>query len=161
MGDIMAQSLPKTNSLNFGCGRDIREGYDNIDKEDFDFNVFPYPIEDESYDYIYSRHVLEHLKYPEQVIDELVRICKKNGEIRIKVPHFNSEGAISTFGHISFFVPYSFTEYATRHPEIIILEIEEVPSIFGMFLFPNWLRNKLSKMLRGIFVKLNLRIRKC
>lgn len=30
--------------LNFGCGSNIREGWDNVDRQDFDFNEFPYPI---------------------------------------------------------------------------------------------------------------------
>ena len=46
--------------LNLGCGRDIREGYVNLDKAGLDgvdvvhdLNVFPYPFEDNEFDEIH------------------------------------------------------------------------------------------------------------
>ncbi len=41
--------LIKKIKFNFGCGKNIKEGYDNLDKIDFDFNKFPYPIEDSEF----------------------------------------------------------------------------------------------------------------
>jgi len=72
--------------LNFGCGEDIRTGWDNVDiqksqkvQKSFDFNKFPYPIKDDTYDYVWSRSVLEHLDEPDKVLHELWRICKRGG----------------------------------------------------------------------------------
>ncbi len=46
--------------LNFGCGHDIKRGWDNVDLQkdkrltnSFDFNKLPYPIKSNTYDYIY------------------------------------------------------------------------------------------------------------
>ncbi len=151
--------------LNFGCGLDMMEGYDNLDRKDFDFEVFPYPIPDNTYDYIYSRDVLEHLRFSEKVIDELHRICKHDAEVEIHVPHFNNEGAFSMVGHISFFAEASF-EYLEKPTdwdrefnkwEIISLEVEPSPN-FGVYI-PKFMRRKLSLVLRGIFKEIHVKMK--
>ncbi len=55
-----------------------------------DLSVFPYPFEDNSFDYVVAEHVLEHLKPILPVLDELHRILKPTGELRIEVPHYTS-----------------------------------------------------------------------
>lgn len=54
-----------------------------------DLNTFPYPFEDNSFDYIEAYHVLEHLDRPFEVMRELHRIARPNARIHIKVPHFS------------------------------------------------------------------------
>ena len=46
-------------------------------------------IEDESYDYVFSSHTIEHLREDEskRVLSEMERICKPGGEIHIIVPN--------------------------------------------------------------------------
>ena len=41
---------------------------------------------DESFDIIYSCHSLEHSFVPQQVINEIIRVSKKNAMIAIEVP---------------------------------------------------------------------------
>ena len=62
--------------LNLGCGWDKKEGYDNFDEDDFDLNVFPYPIKDNTYDFILFKNVIEHFDYPYKVLKEIHRILK-------------------------------------------------------------------------------------
>ncbi|NQY68139.1 MAG: methyltransferase domain-containing protein [Flavobacteriales bacterium] len=82
--------------LNLGCGEDYREGFVNIDFHDHinidvqhNLNSFPYPFEDNEYDYIIASHILEHLELPFEVVKELHRILKPGGILHIKVPHFS------------------------------------------------------------------------
>jgi len=82
--------------LNLGSGRDIKEGWTNVDfikAEGIDvvwnLDKFPYPFKDNSVDEILLNHILEHLWYPEKVIEELWRITKYKGKITIRVPHFS------------------------------------------------------------------------
>ncbi len=82
--------------LNLGCGEFKKEGYVNLDwnpltKPDVihDFNKFPYPFKDNTFDYIEAIHVLEHLDRPFAVMTELHRILKPKGKLLIKVPHFS------------------------------------------------------------------------
>ena len=56
------------NKLNFGCGKDIRVGWDNVDIleckdifKSFDFNKFPYPLKEDYYDYILMKQIINFL----------------------------------------------------------------------------------------------------
>ena len=55
------------NKLNIGCGKDIKEGYVNLDVVDYggnqihDLNKFPYPFEENSFEEVFTSHILEHL----------------------------------------------------------------------------------------------------
>jgi len=85
--------------LNFGSGLDYREGWTNIDfncgvKADayFDFAKFPWPLKDNTYDYVYASHVIEHFSKQDffKVMEELHRICKPGAILEIYTPHFTS-----------------------------------------------------------------------
>lgn len=82
--------------LNLGCGAFKKEGYVNLDccdslKPDVvhDLNKFPYPFENNRFEFIEADHVLEHLSDPFGAMKELNRILKAGGELIIKVPHFS------------------------------------------------------------------------
>ena len=54
--------------LNLGCGNKIKEGYVNVDKFDYyncdvvhDLELFPYPFDNDTVEYILLSHVLEHI----------------------------------------------------------------------------------------------------
>lgn len=83
--------------LHIGCGRDIREGYINLDKAELngvdvahDLDVFPYPFSDNYFDEILCRHVLFCLNNLIKVYEELYRITKNKGIIKITEPIFPS-----------------------------------------------------------------------
>ena len=82
--------------LNLGAGEDRKEGFVNVDWQPgtnpdivHDLNVFPYPFEDSSFDFIEASHVLEHLDRPFTVMTEFQRILKPDGILHVKVPHFS------------------------------------------------------------------------
>lgn len=96
--------------LNFGCGNNIKEGYINVDiqkgvgiNKSFDFNMFPYPFKENTFDYILVDNVLEHLEKPLKVIKELYRISKKEGVIQIIVPYYNTYYSFVDITHLHFF----------------------------------------------------------
>jgi predicted SAM-dependent methyltransferase len=53
-----------------------------------DLEVFPYPIENNTYEVIYMSHVLEHLRWTEseKILKELYRILRPGGQLEIWVP---------------------------------------------------------------------------
>ncbi len=82
--------------LNIGCGQYKKEGYVNLDSYAafspdvlWDLEKHPYPFLDNSFDHIEADHVLEHMQLPFHTLRELHRICKNNGTITIRVPHFS------------------------------------------------------------------------
>ena len=81
--------------LNLGCYKDIKEGYVNVDKEQFfkgidkvvNLEKTPYPFENNTFDEVLAYLVLEHLNINRiEFYDELHRICKAGAIIKIKVP---------------------------------------------------------------------------
>lgn len=81
-------------NLNLGCGDDYRKGWINLDiKKNCDFicNIENgLPFEDNKFEYIYARHILEHIHKEKFlfVLSELIRVLKPNGIIDIWCPHF-------------------------------------------------------------------------
>ena len=157
--------------LNFGCERDIREGYDNVDilenpriSKSFDFNVFPYPIEDNTYDYVYSRSVLEHLETPNKSLVELRRICKPNAIIEIIVPYYNNKSAVSDMEHKHYFSDITFKTFIEQDEvrvgkvrfEIGYLYL--VPTWIGKF-FPKFIRDKLSLLIGGLISHVHVELK--
>lgn len=106
-----------TAQLNLGCGTDRKEGWVNLDyNPDYhpdvvhDFDVLPYPFENEQFERIYCSHVLEHVKDLFGTLDELLRILKKGGVIHVRVPHFSNGNGYNDLTHRRFFGWYTFRQ---------------------------------------------------
>src|SRR3989344_3894115 len=107
--------------IQFGCGRDKREGYVNCDISP-EFNpdkivdiTKRLPFKDNSAEEILMSHVLEHTQKPIEVFREIYRICKNGAIVKIRVPYFSHESAFSTMDHYSFFTLTSFDFLDSRH----------------------------------------------
>lgn len=99
--------------LNLGCGKDYREGYVNLDinkmvKADIYCDMeCGLPFEDNTFDYVYSRHCLEHLHKEKFrfVMDEIKRVCKNKAIFEIYAPYFSCS---LTFRSLSHFTPITY-----------------------------------------------------
>lgn len=86
----------KMKKLNLGCGKDIKEGYVNLDFVkgkgvdvvcDIDHGKLPFS--DNTFEEIFCSHVLEHVTDLPKTMKELKKISKNGGKIIIRVPHFS------------------------------------------------------------------------
>lgn len=100
--------------LNLGCGQDYLQNAVNLDineksKADVihDLNIFPYPFEDNSFDLVIARSILEHLSNIPKVMEEIHRILKSGGRVIIQVPYFRSLDAFTDPTHKAFFAYHS------------------------------------------------------
>lgn len=108
--------------LDVGCGNhkvqnSIGLDFSKIQGVDIvhDLNKFPYPFKDNSFDVIYANQIIEHLDAPlDKVLQELCRICKPDGRIRITVPHALSVGAFSDPTHKKFFTWFTFDYFGSN-----------------------------------------------
>ena len=158
--------------LNFGCGRNILKGYENVDIQEgkginnsFDFNVFPYPYPGNYFDYIYCDNVLEHLDNPEWVMLELWRITKPNGIIRIIVPYYNSKNAYNDITHKHYFneraikvmcgIDHAYDTAPVKRFNIKSIELIPIP-LFK--LVPKFIREKLSGYIGNIIMAIDCEI---
>jgi predicted SAM-dependent methyltransferase len=102
--------------LHLGCGPHYIEGMFNVDlrqdvKTDFCGSLFDMFIKNNSIDFIWSCHMLEHLEYPKGIVEAL-ELCykwlKTGGIIRLAVPdlalvagHYfrNDDSLFKMYGH--------------------------------------------------------------
>lgn len=95
--------------LNLGCGRDIREGWTNVDfikapGVDIVADLEkPLPWEDNSVFEVLISHTLEHIVYWEHTVQEIHRILRPGGILTIRVPY----GLDPYTGHVRSFYPCS------------------------------------------------------
>jgi len=149
--------------LNFGSGADVLDDFFNVDLRKmegtdkvFDFNKFPYPLKDNQFEYVKCNEVLEHLLFPDRVLDELWRVCKDRAIIEINVPYVGSKSAYCNLQHKSFFNDRSFTSLDKKRFEIIELKIETQRYLR---LIPKKIINILAVFLNNIYVHINVKIK--
>ena len=150
--------------LNFGCGVDLKKGWDNVDRKHFDFNVFPYPIEDNIYKKVYIRNVLEYLESPHKVLNEIHRICQNKAIVEIRTPHFSNKGAYNSLQHTHYWSDKAFYYYIKGHKgmsssnKFNLLSLKLVPTFYGKF-FPEYIREKIMYFLIS-HIEITLEVKK-
>lgn len=104
--------------LDLGCGNKKRSGAVGIDFNSrtaadiiHNLNDFPYPLEDSSFDEIYLDNTLEHLDDVIRVMEEVHRIVKLGGLVKVIVPYFRSLWAHIDPTHKHFFTVNSFAYF--------------------------------------------------
>jgi len=108
--------------LQIGAGNNPKEGYINQDyrkyegiDDVFDLNVYPYKYPDNCFDEIFAEDIIEHLDDTIKAIDELWRITKDGGIIKIYVPHFTHWGTFGDLTHKRGFSIFAFDYYMTDY----------------------------------------------
>jgi predicted SAM-dependent methyltransferase len=108
--------------LDLGCGKKKRINTIGVDfsaRHDpdvlHDLNEFPYPFQSASIDYIYLDNVLEHLESPIRVMEEVYRILKIGGGVKVITPYFRSVWAFADPTHKHYFTSMSFAFYDSSH----------------------------------------------
>ena len=93
-------STHKNPKLQIGCGCNPIEGWLNTDLVPIKSDVCPiafldagkqFPFESNSFEYVYSEHIFEHLSFSQSwnMLSECHRILTINGVIRIAIPHID------------------------------------------------------------------------
>jgi SAM-dependent methyltransferase len=96
--------------LDIGCGSAKTPGAVGLDISPdtaadivHDLDVFPYPIEDSSFDQILLQDVIEHVREPIRVFEELHRIARPGARVQLRTPHFSSVLAYGDPTHRHYF----------------------------------------------------------
>ena len=123
--------LPETGViLNLGCGRQPLVGQSprqQVINQDlvkhlsavdiaFDLNVRPWPWEDGSADVVIMADLLEHLDDVVKTIEEVWRILRSDGQLRLRVPHYLSPDAFADPTHRHFFAEITFDYFDPSTP---------------------------------------------
>lgn len=172
--------------LNFGCGIDIKpknEGWTNIDitplKEilekakgegvtintkntDFiehNLDNIPYPLKENTFDYVYINASLEYLEDIEKVLNELWRICKDKAIIEIFTPHYTNVGSYNDFNYKHHLSHKAFEKrlYKPEKRKLEIIKLKLIPTKIGKIM-PESLRNKLSYFVNGLISSIHIKL---
>lgn len=93
--------------LDFGCGRNPRQGFDGVDSRDFgqkyhvDLGKEKWPWPDNSVEEAHASHFIEHLNGEERVhfVNELYRVLIPGGKCTVITPHWASNRAYGDLTH--------------------------------------------------------------
>ncbi|WP_455639718.1 class I SAM-dependent methyltransferase [Parabacteroides sp.] len=114
--------------LHLGCGNNLLPGWLNTDiivpikgEKIYLDAVKTYPFPDDSFDYIFSEHMLEHLLLKDAVcmLLECKRVLKDNGVIRITIPDMK-------FLLDMYLYPEKYEEYLKWSTKRFLPEVEEL-----------------------------------
>ncbi|MBL1213612.1 MAG: class I SAM-dependent methyltransferase [Ignavibacteriae bacterium] len=114
-----------------GKGLDIGFGGDLIvpNAQGFDFEHgdahFLEGIENESFDFVYSSHTLEHMVDPEAAIKNWFRVVKKGGYLIVFIPHRDLYEKKKT-------LPSKFNP---THKQFFLIDKDELPDTIGIVPF--------------------------
>jgi len=137
-----------------GCGGNYLKGWINLDiREDIkadkihNLEEYPYPFKKNQFNEILVKMVLEHVKDPIKMLNELTRISKNRGRIKIIVPHATSYANFSNIVH-----KINFTEDSFQKPLLEEYELKEIILKKKEFIYQNkWKRYLPFKNILKIF----------
>ena len=92
------------------------------------------PFKDNEFDGIHTNHTLEHIRNIIPLVDEMWRVVKPGGIIKIWVPYFASSLAHSSLDHVTFFSYTTFYVYREEDPTHYLWE----PTTFKVKSQYNW-----------------------
>ena len=121
--------------LDVGCGQNKFTGAIGLDSNPrshadviHDLGSFPYPFENDQFDEIICRHVVEHVPDVIGFVTELHRITKHGGLLRIVTPHYSNPDWATDPTHRNHFNSYSFNCFVPeRTPFPFYTDIELRP----------------------------------
>lgn len=137
--------------LNLGCGAKHIAGAVNLDITPdtnpdvvHDLNQRPWPFETGSFDDVRMMDVLEHLDDVIATFEELHRVTRPGGVVRITVPHFSSANAFTDPTHRHYFGWYS-CDYVTGEHEFSFYTRARFRSRHRTLMFQPGLLNRLVR----------------
>lgn len=124
-----------------------------------DLSEYPYPLEESSYDVVYASHILEHLPDNIRFMEEVYRICKHDGKVIIRVPHFSGRSAWCDPTHLRAYSYYQFYYYgdSTDHYGDCFFDVNNFKLCYTRFPHGFFVTKMLSPTI-NFFASLNPKI---
>jgi SAM-dependent methyltransferase len=101
--------------LDIGCGANKVAGAIGMDVNPrtaadviHDLDDLPYPFADDQFDEVIGRHVIEHVQNPLAVMNELHRITRDGGIVKLLAPHWTNPDFATDLTHRNHLNSYSF-----------------------------------------------------
>lgn len=121
--------------IDLGCGPRPREGFYAVDHLPLsgvdvvaDLNKPLGWLPDDSVEYLYSSHVMEHIQEFLPLMKEIHRVTRAGGTVEILTPHFSNVYALSDPTHIRFFGLYSMNYFVALEDQPAL---RKVPAFYS------------------------------
>lgn len=144
--------------LDLGCGKNKTPGSIGVDfnknsHADIIHNLdqFPYPFKNDEFDFIVMDNALEHLQQPIKVMEEIYRLLKKGGTVKVIVPYFRSVWAFIDPTHKNFFTVDSFMYFDPDNFYFNNLQYTNATFKVNKIRFNEGLKNNVLKKFLSIF----------
>lgn len=130
--------------VDLGCGNKKMKGCIGVDIAPLegvdivhDLRSYPYPFEDNSIDYINMDSIIEHLPDTFRVMEEIHRILKPGGIVRIITGYWNHHDSISSPQHVTFFDEKTWQYFTREHREYYFKGCFEILSLKYIYDYKN------------------------
>jgi SAM-dependent methyltransferase len=160
--------------LDVGCGAKKLAGAVGLDISPdtaadivHDLDVFPYPIDDSSFDQILLQDVIEHVSEPIRVFEELHRVARPGCRIQLRTPHFSSALAYGDPTHRHYFSTIAIRSLAeprfAHYTEVrfrlvhVTLDMWLPFRVLGVSVLANRLQETYEKYLAFMLPTMNIR----
>jgi SAM-dependent methyltransferase len=110
-------------TLDVGCGNAKTPGALGIDSNPgtqadviHDLNVFPWPLETNTFDRVVCSHIVEHVADMIKFMEEVHRVSRAGAQIEIVTPHFSSRFSYTDPTHVRHLGLRSFDYFMAKRP---------------------------------------------
>jgi len=110
-----------TYKIDIGCGNNKKEGFLGIDIQNIpgvdyvaDLTIDPLPFPEQSVEYVYSNHFLEHIADPTHIFSEIGRVSVENAKLEFWTPYAFGPGAF-IFDHKFFFTEEPYMHMCVKY----------------------------------------------
>jgi len=118
-----AKESPRGLRLDLGCGTAKKEGTIGLDIQPLpgvdhvlDMESQPLPFADQSVEYVYSSHFLEHTANPGNIFVEVARVCRDRAQLEFWTPYAWHNDAF-LFEHKTFFTEEHYLHICVLFPD--------------------------------------------
>ncbi len=161
--------------LDLGCGpRKKVEGSTGVDIRPaphvdivHDLNDYPYPFNDNEFEYIEMSHIIEHIEKPLLLMNEVFRIGRSGCNVRIITPHYTSQLSYGDFehfhhfGYITFLTLQNTGLFVIKKHKLHFTDFYRITGIsFLANLWPRKWEKYLSFIFPAMFIEIRLTIQK-
>lgn len=131
-----------------------KKTYPNINFKYCDLLNEPIPFEDEFFDVIFSKSLIEHFHYPEKIFKEMNRVLKKNGKIITMTPDWeiNYKNFYEDYTHRTPFSEISLRDFhlINGFKDVEIYKFKQLPILWKQKNLQNSILKFFSEITRII-----------
>jgi SAM-dependent methyltransferase len=121
----------------YGVDRSIvaKTYYPNLELSKVDLENEQLPYADDTFDFVYSKSMIEHFYYPEKIVEEIYRVLKPGGTAITLCPdwEFNYRIYFEDYTHRTPFMQSSLRDIQIIHgfEDVIVQRFRQLPILWG------------------------------